>query len=108
MLSKGFRYRKNVKTLPGSPDIVLPKYKKVIFVNGCFWHAHEDCKLFSWPSTNIDFWKNKLMTNVERDKQNTKLLNEMGWKVIVVWRCELKNNVRKDRLNLLVHQIIND
>lgn len=108
LFSKGFRYRKNVKTLPGSPDIVLPKYKKVIFVNGCFWHVHEDCKLFSWPSTNIDFWKNKLMTNVERDKQNTKLLNEMGWKVIVVWGCELKNNVRKDRLNLLVHQIIND
>lgn len=108
LFSKGFRYRKNVKKLPGTPDIVLPKYKTVIFVNGCFWHVHEGCESFSWPSSNIGFWKEKLTANVERDKRNQELLNEMGWRVLIVWQCELKKKVIEERLNLLVNQILNN
>ena len=92
LFSKGFRYRKNVKTLPGCPDIVLPKYKTVIFVNGCFWHKH-DCPRFVWPSSNEDYWRPKIMGNVERDKQNADELQKLGWKVLVVWECELNKKV---------------
>ena len=90
LFSKGFRYRKNDKRLPGSPDIVLPKYKTVIFVNGCFWHGHEGCKYFVWPKSNEEFWKNKIKTNIERDNKKIEQLEELGWKVIIVWECELK------------------
>ena len=90
--SKGFRYRKNVKTLPGCPDIVLPKYKTVIFVNGCFWHKH-DCPRFVWPSTNEEYWRPKIMGNVERDKRNLAELQQLGWTVLTVWECELKKKV---------------
>ena len=89
---KGFRYRKNVKTLPGCPDIVLPKYKTVIFVNGCFWHKH-DCPRFVWPSTNEEYWRPKIMGNVERDKRNLAELQQLGWTVLTVWECELKKKV---------------
>ena len=89
LCSKGFRYRKNVKALPGCPDIVLPKYKTVIFVNGCFWHKH-DCPRFVWPSSNEEYWRPKIMGNVERDKRNADELQKLGWKVLVVWECELK------------------
>lgn len=89
LFSKGFRYRKNVKALPGCPDIVLPKYKTVIFVNGCFWHKH-DCPRFVWPSSNEEYWRPKIMGNVERDKRNADELQKLGWKVLVVWECELK------------------
>ena len=106
LFSEGFRYRKNDKNLPGTPDIVLPKYKTVIFVNGCFWHIHEDCDSFSWPSTNFKFWKDKLTANVERDKRNQEILREKGWIVLIVWECELKKKVREDRLDLLINQII--
>lgn len=88
LFSKGFRYRKNVKQLPGCPDIVLPKYKTVIFVNGCFWHKH-DCPRFVWPSSNQEYWTPKILKNVERDKSNAAALNAMGWRVITVWECEL-------------------
>ena len=91
LFSKGFRYRKNVRSPPGSPDIVLPKYKTVIFVNGCFWHKH-DCKWFKWPKSNADFWRDKITKNVERDAKNTKALQEEGWKVITVWECEVKSS----------------
>lgn len=90
LFSQGFRYRKNDKRLPGKPDIVLPKYKTVIFVNGCFWHKHEGCKYFVWPKTNEDFWRAKINANVSRDQENMKLLSELGWNVIVIWECELK------------------
>lgn len=83
LFSKGFRYRKNVKTLPGCPDIVLPKYKTVIFVNGCFWHKH-DCPRFVWPSTNEEYWRPKIMGNVERDKRNLAELQQLGWTVLIV------------------------
>ena len=92
LFSKGFRYRKNVKTLPGCPDIVLPKYKTVIFANGCFWHKH-DCPRFVWPSTNEEYWRPKIMGNVERDKRNFAELQQLGWTVLTVWECELKKKV---------------
>ena len=92
LFSKGFRYRKNVKTLPGCPDIVLPKYKTVIFVNGCFWHKH-DCPRFVWPSTTEEYWRPKIMGNVERDKRNFAELQQLGWTVLTVWECELKKKV---------------
>lgn len=95
LFRNGFRYRKNVKTLPGKPDIVLPKYKTVIFVNGCFWHKHEGCKYFVWPKSNVEFWKNKIESNVARDKRNYAILKDEGWNVLVVWECEIKSNVEE-------------
>ena len=96
---KGFRYRVNYSKLPGKPDIYIPKYNTAIFVNGCFWHMHENCKLSSIPKNNYDFWKDKLERNVERDKKNYKELDKMGIKVIVVWGCEIKE-MMKDALIL--------
>ena len=104
LFSQGFRYRKNVRTLPGCPDIVLPKYKTVIFVNGCFWHKH-DCPRFVWPSSNEAYWRPKILKNVERDQANSVLLRDTGWNVIVVWECELKKKVREERLDKLCVQI---
>ena len=104
LFSKGFRYRKNVRTLPGCPDIVLPKYHTVIFVNGCFWHKH-DCGRFTWPSSNKEYWIPKINRNVERDVENQQKLTEMGWKVLVVWECELKKKLRTNRLKMLEDQI---
>ena len=92
LYSKGFRYRINDNSLPGSPDIVLKKYKTVIFVHGCFWHMHEGCRYFKYPSTNSDWWKEKLNRNKERDERNIKELEKRGYKVIIVWECEIKNS----------------
>ena len=105
LFAKGFRYRKNVKKLPGCPDIVLAKYKTVIFVNGCFWHMH-DCGRFVWPASNQDYWRPKILRNVERDRNNIALLKEMGWKVIVVWECELKKSNLSTRLDILEKDIM--
>lgn len=85
----GFRFRINRKDLPGKPDIVLPKYKAVIFVHGCFWHGH-DCKRGQRPQTNVEFWDKKINKNMERDKQDIIKLKELGWRVMVVWECDLK------------------
>ena len=104
LFSKGFRYRKNVRSLPGCPDIVLPKYKTIIFVNGCFWHKH-DCPQFVWPSSNEEYWIPKITRNVERDQQNAKALETMGWKVLVVWECELKKKVFADTMQRLEKDI---
>ena len=104
LFAEGFRYRKNVKSLPGCPDIVLLKYKTVIFVNGCFWHKH-DCPRFVWPSSNQDYWRPKILRNVERDNQSRKELETLSWKVITVWKCELKKKVRENRLSELVAEI---
>lgn len=104
LFSKGFRYRKNVKSLPGCPDIVLPKYKTVIFVNGCFWHKH-DCPRFVWPSSNKEYWEPKIRRNAERDKINIELLQKEGWRVLVVWECELKKKVFQERLTNLCTEI---
>ena len=104
LFSQGFRYRKNDSRLPGKPDIVLPKYKTVIFVNGCFWHMH-DCKRFVWPSSNEDYWRPKILGNVARDQNNYEKLREMGWKVLVVWECELKKNTRNRVLMELISEL---
>ena len=106
LFSKGFRYRKNVKKLPGCPDIVLPKYQTVIFVNGCFWHKH-DCPRFVWPSSSQDYWRPKILRNVERDQLSRQELEALGWRVIVVWECELKKKVRDTRLAELEAEIRN-
>ena len=87
----GYRFRLHRKDLPGSPDIVLPKYKTAIFVNGCFWHRHKDCKHSSTPNTNRDFWQSKFTENVERDKRNYAILENLGWKVLIIWECEVKS-----------------
>ncbi len=105
LFSQGLRYRKNVKTLAGKPDIVLPKYKTVIFVNGCFWHKHS-CARFAWPSSNTDYWIPKIQKNVERDISNYELLKKAGWKVLVVWECELRKKVRDETLMQLKKDII--
>lgn len=105
LFSHGFRYRKNVKTLPGKPDIVLPKYRTVIFVNGCFWHKH-DCPRFVWPSSNTDYWIPKIQRNVERDKTNYDALSSQGWNVLVVWECELKKQKLPDTISQLERNIL--
>lgn len=105
LFSMGFRYRKNVNKLPGCPDIVLPKYKTIIFVNGCFWHMH-DCGRFRWPDTNKEYWQNKILRNVERDRINVSLLEDAGWKVITVWECELKKSTLGLTVGSVVDQII--
>ena len=97
LFSQGFRYRKNDKRLPGTPDIVLPKYKTVVFVNGCFWHGHEGCKYFVWPRNNAEFWHKKINDNILRDQRKIQALDLQGWKVIVVWEC----NIRHDKDNTL-------
>ena len=104
LFSQGFRYRKNDKRYPGKPDIVLPKYKTVIFVNGCFWHMH-DCGRFVWPSSNEEYWRTKIERNIDRDKQAVAQLQADGWNVIVIWECELKKAVRESRLTQLLSQI---
>lgn len=104
LFSQGFRYRKNDKRLPGKPDIVLPKYKTVIFVNGCFWHKH-DCPRFVWPESNKDYWIPKILRNTERDKEIYNILESQGWRVLVVWECELKKKVREDTLRKLCEDI---
>ncbi|MDO5149509.1 MAG: very short patch repair endonuclease [Oscillospiraceae bacterium] len=105
LFSRGFRYRKNDKRYPGKPDIVLPKYKTVIFVNGCFWHKHEGCRYFVVPKSNTEFWMNKINRNAERDAENTKKLIDMGWKVVTVWECDLKKGKKENTLNGLVLEI---
>lgn len=105
LFSKGFRYRKNDKRYPGKPDIVLPRYKTVIFINGCFWHMH-DCPRFVWPSSNEEYWRPKISRNVERDRQVQLLLKEQGWNVIVIWECQLKKKEFQATMELLVNEIL--
>ena len=105
LFKHGFRYRKNDKRYPGTPDIVLPKYKTVIFVNGCFWHGHSDCKYFVVPKSNTEFWQNKIAANIARDNEKIAQLLRMNWKVITVWECELKPKQRSGTLTRLVQQI---
>ncbi len=107
LFSRGLRYRKNLKTLPGTPDIVLPKYKTVVLVNGCFWHGHKDCKLAHLPATNLDYWEKKIADNVERDERKRQELEKLGYKVLIVWQCQLKTIVRSDNLEKLYSDIIN-
>ena len=105
LFSQGFRYRKNDTRFPGKPDIVLPKYRTAIFVNGCFWHKH-DCPRFVWPSSNQEYWIPKIQRNVDRDQRNISELRNLGWNVIVIWECELKKAVRDERLHRLAEEIL--
>lgn len=91
LFKRGFRYRKNVKSLSGSPDIVLTLYKTVIFIHGCFWHGHKNCKKSKLPETRKEFWEKKINGNIKRDKRNLKDLKKEGWKVIVIWQCQISN-----------------
>ena len=97
LFAHGLRYRKNVKYLPGKPDIVLRNYKTVVFVNGCFWHRHPGCKKASVPKTHIDYWIPKLNKNVERDKHSYQLLISQGWNVLVIWECEILSVKQRER-----------
>lgn len=106
LFAKGFRFRKNDKRYPGKPDIVLPKYHTVIFVNGCFWHYHENCPYCVMPKSNVEFWKTKLEYNRNRDKKNIEKLRAAGWRVIIVWGCELKKKKREARLEALIREIL--
>ena len=105
LFSHGFRYRVNVKRLPGTPDIVLRKYRTVIFVNGCFWHGHEGCRYFVLPKSNVDFWKAKIERNRQRDLNARIRLRDMGWHVIQLWECQLKPKVRQRTLEGLVYTL---
>lgn len=106
LFAAGFRYRKDIKTLPGCPDIVLPRYKTVIFVHGCFWHMHEGCNKFVWPASNQEYWEKKLKGNKQRDIKNIEKLQQQGWKVIIVWECELRKTVADARLKMLCDEIV--
>ena len=100
--ANGFRYSLHKKGLPGRPDIVLTKYKTVIFVNGCFWHGHDNCRYFVLPKTRTDWWKEKISGTKDRDARQIQELEHLGWKVVVIWECELKKGKREERLGELV------
>ena len=101
----GFRYRVNDRNLSGSPDIVLPKHKTVIFINGCFWHGHKDCKYYTVPKTNTDFWVSKVARNRDRDQEKWRQLEAIGWRVIIVWECELKKPNLEKTVDRVVAEI---
>jgi DNA mismatch endonuclease, patch repair protein len=105
---RGLRFRKNVTNLPGKPDIVLTRYRTVVFVHGCFWHGHENCKASKLPETRREFWERKISGNVERDAKNVRALCDNGWKVLTIWECALKYKSISDReeaVNALAKQI---
>lgn len=106
LFRRGLRFRKNDKRYPGHPDIVLPKYHVIVFVNGCFWHMHEHCGNHLMPKSNVEFWNAKLLRNRERDRDQHHRLLDDGWRVIDVWECELAKPVREERLERLYTQIV--
>ena len=106
--AQGFRYRLHSKSLSGKPDIVLPKYKTLIFVHGCFWHGHKGCKYFVLPKTNTDFWLHKINGNITNDSKVIKALKKDGWKVLVIWECDLKKKMETTLANLVRKIIDND
>lgn len=101
----GFRFRKNVRTLPGTPDIVLPKYRTAIFINGCFWHGHKDCRLYTVPKTNVEFWTAKIKHNQERDLLNIQRLETLEWNVITLWECQVHKSALRTTMQNLEAQI---
>lgn len=105
LFSKGFRYKLHDKKLPGTPDIVFPKYKTVIFINGCFWHGHKDCKFYVTPKTRVEWWLDKINRNIEKDIENEAKLVNIGWNIIVVWECELKPSVREINLRCIIEKL---
>jgi len=102
LFSKGFRYRLHDKKLPGKPDIILPRYKTVIFINGCFWHGHQDCKYFTVPKSRTEWWLNKISRNQENDRTSNSLLVEKNFQVITIWECQLKKNLVEETLQNLI------
>lgn len=105
LFKEGFRYRLHTKKLPGSPDIVLAKYKTVIFINGCFWHGHKGCKKAELPLTRTDWWQKKINTNIKRDQNNYMQLKALGWHIIIIWECQLKTKVRASTLTSLSYTL---
>lgn len=107
LFSRGLRYRVNNRKLPGSTDIVLKKYKTVVFIDGCFWHGHEGCKYYRLPKTNVDFWRHKIAMSIARDYANGVDLRLAGWRVIRVWECDIKTKAkREETLERLYHEIV--
>lgn len=107
LFAQGLRFRKNDKRYPGHPDIVLPKFKTIIFVNGCFWHGHEGCSKFVMPKSNIQFWQDKIARNKARDVADVAALEDMGWRVITLWECEISRKAdRAVALERLYQQIV--
>jgi DNA mismatch endonuclease, patch repair protein len=105
LFSKGFRYKLHDNTLPGKPDLVFPKYKTVIFVNGCFWHGHENCRYFVVPKTRTEWWLKKIQGNKQNDILNFKKLTDLGWKIITIFECELKKQKRESTLQNLLNEL---
>ena len=103
--ANGFRYRLHVKNLPGKPDIVLPKYKTAIFVHGCFWHGHKDCKYFTIPKTRSDWWREKINKNIENDEKAFHALQAAGWKVMEIWGCDLNKKKLENTLSNLLRDL---
>ena len=103
--ANGFRYRLHVKDLPGKPDIMLAKYKTLIFVHGCFWHGHQGCKYYVVPKTRTEWWQNKINGNIAKDQSVKKSLTEVGWKVLDIWECQLKKQVIDGTLQSLKNEI---
>ena len=104
--SLGFRYRINERHMPGKPDIVLPKYRTVVFIHGCFWHGHKDCKYYTVPKTNTEFWTAKVARNQQRDQEVWRQLEAKGWFVIIIWECELKKYRFEDTVNSVAAEIV--
>ena len=105
LFANGYRYRLHVKNLPGKPDIVLPKYKTVIFVHGCFRHGHANCKYYVVPKTNTDWWLNKINGNIANDDKAVKALKKEGWKIITIWECKLKTALLQKTFNALLKKL---
>ena len=102
LFSQGFRFRKNVADMPAKPDIVLPKYKTVIFIHGCYWHRHTGCKNCTTPNTNREFWLKKFEKNIQNDSKHQQELEAAGWKVLILWECEIENDFERLMDNLVV------
>jgi DNA mismatch endonuclease (patch repair protein) len=106
LFGRGFRYRKNVANLPGKPDIVLPKYRAVIFIHGCFWHQHPGCKESARPKSRQEYWEAKLNRNIERDALNVEKLKNLGWRVYIVWECELRPQCKRQTMDNLIDGLL--
>jgi DNA mismatch endonuclease (patch repair protein) len=103
--ARGFRYKLHDKTLPGKPDLVLPKYKTVIFIHGCFWHGHEGCKYYVVPKTRTDWWLNKINTNIANDSKVVVALRKDGWRIVNIWECELKSQKKEETLTRIKEKL---